>query len=575
MNRVAKQPLLWRSHFLMAAILILLVIVFARLYYLQILNHDFLQHQGDLRAVRTQTVKANRGIVLDRHGVPLAVSTPVQSVWVNPKEILSQPVDFALLARTLDMPVQDLREKLEKSSEKSFLYIKRHLSPKQGAAVAELSLPGVYQQTEYRRYYPDGEVLAHLVGTTDIDEKGLEGIELTYNQWLEGRDGRKKVLRDRHGHSIKNLESIVEPLPGKDVQLSIDRRIQYVAYRALKHAVQKHRAKSGSAVVLDVSTGELLAVVNQPSFNPNLRAKVPASVRRNRAITDVFEPGSTAKPLAMAAALSSGLFTPKTVINTAPGYLKVSGSTIRDVRNFGALDLSSVLQKSSNVGMAKLALSMPAEAIWGLYSDMGFGGRTHLGFPGEGEGVLRHYDKWPLTTRATLSYGYGFSVTAVQLAQAYSVLASGGLKRELSLLKMDKTASEQRILPTSISQEVMQMLSAVVSTQGTGHRASIPGYQVAGKTGTVRKMSSEGYLEDRYLAVFAGVAPVSNPRLVTIVIIDDPSTEAYYGGQIAAPVFADIMEESLRLMNISPDDLEKIQPWDPLHFAEERQGAKS
>lgn len=575
MSRVSQQPLFWRSYFLMAAIMLMLAVVFARLYYLHVLNNDFLQYQGDLRSIRTETVKANRGMILDRHGVPLAVSTPVQSVWINPKEVLAENADIDALALTLNLSSKDLRKRINKYRNKQFLYVKRHINPSLSDAVAALSLPGVYQQTEYRRYYPDGEVLAHMVGTTDIDEKGLEGIELTYNQWLTGRDGRKKVLRDRRGHSIKNLESLVEPEAGKDIQLSIDRRVQYVAYRALKKAVQEHRAKSGSAVVLDVTTGELLAVVNQPSFNPNLRAKVPASVRRNRAITDVFEPGSTAKPLAMAAALSSGLFTSDSEINTAPGYIKVSGSTIRDIRNFGTLDLSAVIQKSSNVGMTKLALSMPEESIWNLYREMGFGDRTHLGFPGEGEGVLRHYDKWPLTTRATLSYGYGFSVTAVQLAQAYGVLASGGIKRELSLLKIDEPTDVKRVISHNISQEVMSMLNAVVSKKGTGHRATIPGYQVGGKTGTVRKMSSEGYFDDRYLAVFAGAAPVSDPRLVTIVVIDDPSTEAYYGGQIAAPVFADIMEESLRLMNISPDNLKQIQSWNPLHFAQEKPGAKT
>jgi cell division protein FtsI (penicillin-binding protein 3) len=421
-----------------------------------------------------------------------------------------------------------------------------------------LGVPGIALQREYRRYYPAAEVTSHLLGFTDIDDVGQEGLELAFNQWLQGVPGSKRVIKDRHGRTVENLESVRLPEPGKSLVLSIDRRIQFLAYRALKTTVQEHKASGGSAVVLDVRSGEILAIVNQPAANPNDRQRINSQLLRNRAVTDVFEPGSTLKPFTVAMALESGAYRPSTLINTSPGTLKVGRNRVRDVHNYGLIDVARVISKSSNVGTTKIALSLPAEKLWSLYKKLGFGSTSQLGFTGEQNGVLRHFSQWNPIAHANHSFGYGLSVTSLQLAQAYAVLAADGVKRPLSLLRREQPpADEERILSAATARQVRAMMEAVVSHQGTAPKAAVAGYRVAGKTGTARKIV-DGRYTTRYFSVFAGMAPAERPRLVMVVMIDDPRTGSYYGGQVAAPVFSAVMGGALRLLNVTPDELPAV-----------------
>ncbi len=529
--------------------------VLARAVYLQIFYTDFLQGQGNDRYLRVVEIPTIRSMILDRNQEPLAVSSPVDSVWVHPGILRQQPEHWPALAQHVRLSTDDLERRLTGARETSqFLYLRRHLDPKDAGEIKALNLPGVHLQREYRRYYPTGEVTSHLLGFTDIDDIGQEGVELVFNTQLKGVPGSKRVIKDRQGRTVEQIEIIRVPQPGTPLVLSIDRRIQYLAYQALKNAVTEHRAEGGTVVVVDVLTSEILAITNQPATDPNDRAQIKPELLRNRALTDVFEPGSTLKPFAVIAGLESGKYRPNTVINTSPGRLAVGRHRVTDVHNYGIIDVSRVISKSSNVGTSKIALSLPREALWKILHGAGFG-QTILGFRGERTGVLRPPSQWSAIGHANHSFGYGLSVTAVQLAQAYAVIAADGVRRPLSIVRIDQPPAGERVFSAKTAQQMRLMLEEAVSRQGTGFRANVPGYRIGGKTGTVRKIVNGRYTRRHYLAVFAGIAPISKPRLAMVIMIDDPKGGVYYGGQVAAPIFSQVMSGALRLLNVTPDAL--------------------
>ncbi len=559
MKKAEPKPLL-RGRFLivLGAVGCAMAVLVFRSVDLQILNKDFLQQQGTARHLRVVSIAAHRGSILDREGEPLAVSTPVDSVWVDPREFIGARDRWEELAEVLGMSREKLEKMLVGRERRGFLYIKRRIAPALAQQVMALEIPGVSLQREYRRYYPAGEVTGHLLGFTDVDDVGQEGIELAYDDWLRGTPGSKRVIKDRLGHIVEDVEQIQRARPGRDLQLTIDRRIQYLAYRELLAAVKRHKARAGSLVVLDARTSEVLAMVNQPAFNPNNRQDLRSDRYRNRAVADMFEPGSTMKPFTIAAALQSGRYRPDSVIDTAPGYYRVGGHTVRDNRNYGPIDVTTVIQKSSNVGASKIALSLPPERIWQAFHRVGFGEPTSADFPGESSGVFTDYEGWSDLERATLSFGYGVAVTALQLARAYAVLAGDGRLRPVSVVmnrenRLPETG--EPVFSRKVLFQVRTMMERVVSPEGTAARAAVPGYRVAGKTGTVRKSIAGGYAEDRYLALFAGMAPASDPRLVMVVVIDEPSDGEFYGGVVAAPVFSRVMTGALRFLAVPPDGL--------------------
>ena len=546
----------WRTMLLLVTFVLAGLTLEGRVLYLQITKKDFLVAEGDNRHLRTVQISANRGPITDRHGEPLAVSTPVDSIWAAPKVLKSSVERLGELAAVLDVESDWLARRITSNLDREFIYLKRHLRPDDAANALSLGLPGVSTLREYRRYYPAGEVTGHILGFTDIDDQGQEGLELAYDHWLLGDAGAKRVLRDSQGRIIEDVELISPAQPGRTLKTSLDLRVQYLAYRELKQAVADSHALSGSAVVLDVSTNEVLAIVNQPTYNPNNRAQLEVARYRNRAVTDIFEPGSSLKPFIVAAALESGDYEPGSMIDTSPGYLRVGGKILtRDYSNLGKIDVTTMLAKSSSVGAAKLGLELDREQLWAVLSNFGIGRLTDSGFPGESAGVLNRPLHWGPVGQATLAYGYGLSVTALQLAQAYSVIAADGLRRPISLLVQDEYVAGERVVEVDTARRLREMLETVVSPAGTGQRASIANFRVAGKTGTAKKFSIGGYSDDRYLAVFAGLVPVSDPKLVAVVVIDEPQGEDYYGGEIAAPVFSRILSGALRLMAVPPDEL--------------------
>ena len=566
MKRGAETKQQTAGRFVGRTILILSIFVLAatslvaRAVHLQVFNKDFLNEQADTRHLRTEKITAHRGAITDRHGEPLAISTPVDSVWANPSELAAAVDRVPTLADALGLDSQLLMRRITRSMDKEFLYLKRHLSPEQAHRVMALKLPGVNVIREYRRYYPAGEVTGHLVGFTNVDDSGQEGLELAFNHWLAGESGAKRVLKDRLGRSVENVASIRPPRPGKDLRSSIDLRLQYLAYRALKGAIQRHRADSGSIVILDVWTGEVLAVVNQPTYNPNDRAQYSAERYRNRAITDIFEPGSSIKPLVIAAALESGAYRPGSMVDTAPGYVIVGPKKIEDRTELGRVSLTTVLARSSNVGATKIAMSLEPDQLWNTMANFGLGDLTTSGFPGESAGLLTHYSHWQEISQATLAYGYGISVTPLQLAHAYAAIGGGGYMRPVSLVALDEPKDGEQVISTDTAMAVRRMLEEVVRPGGTGTKAAVTGYRVAGKTGTAWKFAAGGYSQDKYISIFAGLAPASNPRLAAVVVIDEPRGDLYYGSDVAAPVFAEVMSESLRLMAVPPDALPARDP---------------
>jgi cell division protein FtsI (penicillin-binding protein 3) len=551
----------WRVVFVSLILLLVTFSLMGRAVDLHVLNKDFLQQQGDARYLRVVPVPAHRGMITDRYGEPLAISTPVASVWANPKALLQHPQRWRAIANILQVDVKDMVEDIKTRHDKEFVYLKRHVTPDVVQRLQALQIPGVDFQGEYRRYYPAAEVTAHLLGFTNIDDQGQEGLELAFDDVLKGTPGANRVIKDRLGRVVETVERVSEPSPGRDVILSIDRRIQYLAYRELKAAVVKHQAESGSAVVLDAKTGEILAMVNQPAFNPNKRKEVQGmDSLRNRALTDVFEPGSTIKPFTVAAALEAGMYAPNTLIDTSPGLFRVGGKLIRDLHDYGQIDIATVIQKSSNVGASKLALSMEPRQLWDVLAGVGFGFGSGSGFPGESPGSLSDYSGWHRIETASMSFGYGLSVTALQLARAYAVFANDGYLPPVSLIRtvhgVEKNAqTSQRIFSARTARQVKSMLEMVVQKGGTGTKAKVPGYRVAGKTGTVRKVGAKGYEDGAYLSVFAGMAPASKPRLIMVVMVDDPQGKDYYGGLVAAPVFSKVMAGALRILDVPPDDL--------------------
>lgn len=541
----------WRSRALFGILLLLLCVLAIRAVYLQGIHNDFLQQKGDARYGRVVTINAHRGMITDRYGEPLAISTPVESVWASPPDVEATSRDIKQLAQALSMDSKEVKKRIL-DSERDFVYLKRQLPPEQSAKVMRLEVPGISLQREYRRYYPGGEVTAHLLGFTDLDDNGQEGIELAFQEVLGGKAGSQRVIKDRKGHIIEDVASIRAPKPGRELALSIDNKIQYLAFREIKSVVQQHQAKSGSIVVLDAKNGEVLGMANWPSFNPNNRAKPSLEVLRNRAVTDLFEPGSTMKPFTVAAALEAGKITPHTVINTERGVMAVNGRKIHDTHPETALTVAQIIQKSSNIGTAKIALSLNPELLWRSLGAAGFGASTGSDFPGEAAGKLRDYKTWRQIEQATLSYGHGISVSLLQLARAYTVFANNGELMPVSLVRMDAPVSGQKIYSDSTSKQMLSMLEAAVQAAGTAPLAQINGYRVAGKTGTAHKLERGKYV-DKYIASFVGLAPASNPRLIVAVMINEPSGKEYYGGLVAAPVFSNVMGAALQLLKVPHD----------------------
>ena len=560
MSRLPKgyNPAGWRSVVVLLFFGLTTVGLMGRAVYLQVLDKQFLLTQGAERHLRTTEMPAHRGMILDRNGEPLAVSTPVDSIWINPEEAADGLGRMPELARALSVSPTELAKLLNANREKEFVYLMRGLDPYAAQQVMALGIPGVYTQREFRRYYPAGEVTAHVLGFTNVDDKGQEGLELGYDGSLKGVPGAERVIVDRYGHSVQDVESLRAPRPGQDLTTSLDLRIQYVAYRALKQAVLAQGAKSGSIVVMDARTGEVLAMANQPSFNPNNRGDFGSDDYRNRAVTDMFEPGSSMKPFTMVAALMSGKYLPDSVVNTSPGTYKIAGYTIHDEKDFGRINLTTIIEKSSNVGASKIALSLDPSFMWRTLTAFGFGHSTGSGFPGEVPGSLEDYRYWNPARQATISYGYGVAITALQLADAYDTLADGGRHTQPSFVRLDDAPAAEPVIPQPVSATLRGMLETVVSDEGTGKLADIAGYHVAGKTGTAHVAVNGGYSADKYISVFAGMAPASDPRLVAVVVINQPTRGDYFGGKVSAPVFAEVMRGALRLLNVMPDDLSSL-----------------
>ena len=541
-----------RSALLLGLLLLTFVALAGRAVYLQGLNNDFLQAKGESRYARAIEISATRGMIVDRNNEPLAISTPVESVAASPADLDITPEQTKKLAKLLQTTVVDLQRKFEESR-REFVYLKRQLPPEQAARIVELNIPGVFLQREYRRYYPAGEVMAHIIGFTNVDDKGQEALELAFEDQLRGKPGHRRVIKDRKGRIVEDIDSIRAPQHGERLTLSIDAKIQYLAFRELKKAIIEHRAKAGGIVVLDALTGEVLAMVNFPTYNPNNRNHHDAARARNRAVTDLFEPGSTLKPFTAATALEAGTATAESVIQTAPGQLTIGKATIHDAHPHGALTVAQVIQKSSNVGAAKLALGLPPETLWNVFNSVGFGITPQLGFPGEVAGRLRAHEKWKPIEQATMSYGHGISVSLLQLARAYTIFASDGELKAPSLIKRDTPVESSRVISVKTAQAVRKMLEMAVQEGGTAPKAQIVGYRVAGKTGTAHKLEGRGYAANRYVSSFVGFAPASHPRLIVAVMIDEPSAGHHYGGVVAAPVFSEVVGGALRLMAVPPD----------------------
>jgi cell division protein FtsI (penicillin-binding protein 3) len=553
----APRSFRWRSATLLALLALGCGALLWRAVNLQLVDHGFLARQGDARFMRVLQISAHRGTITDRYGEALAVSTPVDSIWVNPGELAAANDQIPRLASALGLDRQELARRVSSNLDREFLYLARGRQPAEAAAIKALGIPGVYTSREYRRYYPAGEVTGQMLGFTNVDDAGQEGLELAFDHWLAGEVGAKRVIQDRYGRIVQDVESIRPARPGRDLVLSIDLRIQYLAYRELKAAVRDQRARAGSLVMLDIATGEVLAMVNQPGFNPNDREQLQPGDYRNRAVTDIFEPGSSIKPFWVAAAIAAGKYDSHSIIDTSPGFFKVGVKEFQDEHNFGAIDIATVLAKSSNVGMAHIALTLAPQEVWTTLTNLGFGEVTTSGYPGESAGLVPRYAQWRPIGIVTMSHGYGLSVTPLQLAHAYATIGSLGIAHPVSFLTADGEAGGTRVLDAAACRELLGMLEKVVTAEGTGKLAAIPGYRVSGKTGTAEKAIPGGYSTERYMAVFGGVAPETDPRLAAVVVLDEPNASVpgqHQGGQVAAPVFARVMGGALRLLAVAPDE---------------------
>ena len=532
------------------------VALLARALDLQVVDREFYQRQGDARFLREIPIATSRGMITDRNGEPLAISSPVESIWANPRELVKAPQRLPELASALGTPQEDLVRRLSQRADKEFIYLKRRINPDEAQRILALDIPGVASQREYRRFYPQGEAIAHVLGFTNIDDRGQEGLELAFDDWLRGTPGAKRVIRDRRGRIVESVDLVRPAQPGRDLALSIDRRIQYLAHRELRNAIVETGASSGSAVVLDVATGEVLAMVNLPTFNPNAVGSAPRDAHRNRALTDLLEPGSTMKPLTVAAGLEAGVIRNDSLFNTSPGWMPNGKYRTTDTKNYGVLDTTGVIRKSSNVGAAMIAKRLGDRQFDEFLRRFGYGKVTGSGFPGEAAGLFPTPDRWSGTTKQTMSYGYGLNATPMQIAVAYAALGNGGILHQPSFVKGQQGESK-RVLDATIADDVLHMMQTVTEPGGTATQAAILGYHVAGKTGTSRKASAGGYSR-RYIAYFAGLVPVDKPRFSMVVAVNDPdpSRKGYYGGLVSAPVFRNVMEGALRLMDVSPDNLE-------------------
>ncbi|GJL71726.1 MAG: penicillin-binding protein [Nitrosomonas sp.] len=542
----------WRSRILLAMLLIGLLGLVGRAAYLQGMKNDFLRQEGESRYSRIVETSVNRGMITDRHGEVLAISTPVASVCANPREMDASNEQLENLAALLEMDVTEIQKRIA-DKRRGFVYLKRRVLPESADDIANMNLPGVFLKNEYQRFYPAKEMAAHVLGLTDIDDQGQEGVEREWQEKLASGLGKRRVIRDRKGRIVEDVEKIQALRQGQDLILSLDSGIQHLAHSGLKHAVEAHKAEAGSIVVLDAQTGEVLALSNLPVYNPNRRATINDANRRNRALVDTFEPGSTLKPFAIAVAMEVGQVSPDTIVQTAPGTFKVGRATIRDVKDKGKLSVAQVIQESSNIGTAKIALSLPAQTLWEIFSRSGFGVPAGIGFPGEAKGELRPYSTWRPIEQATMSYGHGISVSLLQLARAYTLFTTGGELKPVSLLKKNVPVMGQQVISRSTALAMSNMLELVTQPGGTAPLAQVNGYRVAGKTGTAHKLINGRYAEDRYISSFVGYAPVSSPRLIIAVMLDEPSAGQYFGGAVAAPVFNKVMTGALRMLNVPHD----------------------
>jgi len=549
---LASPTPVWRSKFIVAATALAFVGLAGRAVYIQVIENDFFQRQGEVRFARTLALPANRGRILDRNGVILASSIPVPSIWAIPEDVDRDPVQLKKLAKLLGMSLPELNKKLQ-DEDKTFVWLKRQVDESAGKQIEALKIKGIYQRKEYKRQYPEGEAAAHVVGFTNVEDKGQEGMELTFNTDLGGRNGSRRVIKDRMGRVVEAVGEQIAPVDGRDLQLSIDSKVQFFAFQTLKEAVLQHKAKAGSVVVLDVQTGEVLALANYPSYVPDKRQNLSGEQLRNRALTDSFEPGSTMKPFIIGLAMDNGRVTPQTSIQTAPGRLSIGNSTISDSHPHSVLSVTEVIQKSSNVGTVKIAMQMPPRAMWEMFSSVGFGQKPQVPFPGAVSGRLRPYKAWRPIEQATMSYGYGLSVSLMQLAHAYTVFGRDGDLPPLSMLKVTEPLIGQPVFKGKVARDVRHMLHLVTGPGGTAPKAQTMGYSVGGKTGTAHKQEGKGYATKKYRGVFAGLAPIDAPRIAVAVMIDEPSNGQYYGGDTAAPVFSKTVQQTLRVLGIAPD----------------------
>lgn len=547
-----------RKKFVVVTLFFVASILAYRAIDLQVITNDHLRQKAQRQYISEIEIPAYRGKITDRHGNALAISTPVHSIWMNDNIFNHQEKNITALSNVLGINKKRLLKTIKQNKGRSFFYLRKRVKPSIAQNIHDLKIDGVHLLRDVKRFYPSGEIFSHIIGFTDTEDLGLEGLELAYNDWLKGEKGQKRIYRNLRRQIIHDETIETKAKPGKDLVLSLDKRIQYIAYRELKKAVVQYEAKSASAVVLDIKTGEVLALVNEPTFNPNNRRKLKSSQYRNRAVTDVFEPGSTIKPFTVASALDYGSIKTTTKFDTKQGVYRVGRKVVRDSHEFGVIDVSTIIRKSSNIGALKIALSMPTKYFWQTLSNVGFGSTTGSAYPGEASGILHHFSHWNKTMKVTVSYGYGLSTTALQLARAYSILASGGILKPVSFAKTEAPGEEIRVYSKKTTQKVVSMMEQVVSARGTGNEAKVKGYRVAGKTGTVHKYRAGRYEEKSYLSLFAGFAPVSNPRLAMVVIMDEPGAGEYYGGKVAAPVFSKIMSRSLSTLNIAPDDRDEL-----------------
>jgi len=542
----------WRSKFIVLAMALAFAGLVGRAVYIQVINNHFFLQQGEVRYARTLALPANRGRILDRNGVVLASSIPVPSIWAIPEDVERDRPKLLKLAKLLDMSLAELNKKLQ-DEDKTFVWLRRQVDETVGRQIEALKIKGVYQRKEYKRQYPDGEALAHVVGFTNVEDRGQEGVELSFDQELGGRPGSRRVIKDKQGRVVEDVGEQVAPVDGRDLQLSLDSKVQFFAFQTLKDAVLQHKARAGSAVVLDVKTGEVLALANYPSFNPARRTNLSGEQLRNRAMTDSFEPGSTMKPFPVSLALHSGRVTPATTIQTAPGRMTIGSASISDSHPHGLLSVTEVIQKSSNVGTAKIALQLPAREMWEFYSNLGFGQKPQVPFPGAVSGRLRAYKSWRPIEQATMSYGYGVSVSLLQLAHAYTIFGRDGDLVPLSMLRVAQPVTGRPVIQPQVARQMRQMLHLVTGPGGTAPKAQTMGYSVGGKTGTAHKQQGRGYASDKYRSVFVGLAPIETPRVVVAVMIDEPGNGQYYGGDVAAPVFSQTVQQTLRVLGVDPD----------------------